>query len=151
MKKTALASILFMFFFTGCIDNSNDSGIVEVRENMFVTQVINIFINQNEYLGKTIRLEGLFRHNHWDGNDFYFVFRNGPTCCGEDGQVGFEVSWDPDYFESDDEQRSYPNTNDWVQAIGELRAYDSFGMTFLYLALSELNVLEKRGAEFVFR
>ena len=155
MKKfTSILFIIFLLvlFVTGCNRNNEEANnVYEIRENMFITQIDDINLNFREYLGRTIKLEGLFKHTHWEDNNWYFVFRNAPGCCGDDGEVGFEVSWSPDYFEPDPEQRGFPNANEWVEAIGELRSYDFLGISFLYIALSELNVLEARGLEFVTR
>ena len=153
MKKALFALILFSIFFTGCNKNDEANSIYEIGENMFITQIDNINLNYREYLGRTIRLEGLFKALHWEGNNYYYVIRNGPGCCGDDGEVGFEVSWKPEYNESfdDDIMLNYPNTNDWVQATGELKSYNFMGMTFIYLALSDLDIMQERGAEFVIR
>jgi uncharacterized membrane protein YcgQ (UPF0703/DUF1980 family) len=121
---------------------------------MFITQIDDIILNQKSYLGRTIRLEGLFRRNHWNDKDYYFVIRTTPGCCGDDGQAGFEISWNPDHDASGndiDQRQKFPEINEWVQVTGELKSYDFHGLDYLFLVLSELNVLETRGAEFVSR
>ena len=132
---------------------SQAPGIVDVRENMFLTQLNDINLNYRTYLGKTVKIQGMFKHLHWDGKDYYFVYRRTPGCCGDDGEVGFELSWNQDYQGSSTgpDGNTYPGTNDWVEARGVLRSYEKSGYPFLYLALAELNVLEERGAEFVNR
>jgi len=153
MKKAVLVSIVAGLFFLGCGNIRDDDGIVYVRENLFITQITGIRLNHNDFIGRTIRLEGMFNFFEWEGNQFYFVIRNTPGCCGDDGEIGFELSWNPYHQSSDDgfAGRTIPNRNDWVEVLGVLQTYENFGHTFLYLALTELNVLDTRGAEFVRR
>ena len=155
MKKAVFGIILLVLFFTGCNkDGSDDTSIVEIRENMYITQINEINLNYREYLGRTIKLEGFISRNHWNDRDYYFVIRNGPNCCGDDGEVGFEITWNLDHDATGntmDQRSSFPEVNDWVQAIGELKSYHYMGFNFLYLALSELNVLQTRGLENVIR
>ncbi|GHT58003.1 hypothetical protein FACS1894109_11370 [Spirochaetia bacterium] len=118
--------------------------LIEIKEKMFLAQVNDVYLNQEDYLGKTIKLEGLFKLEQYEENDpaYCFVLRYGPGCCGSDGNAGFEVAWD----EAD---KLYPNDDDWVEAVGVLKTYEEDGYPYLYLALSELTILDKRGAEYV--
>jgi uncharacterized membrane protein YcgQ (UPF0703/DUF1980 family) len=128
--------------------DSKKSGVVEIKEKMFIAQTNDIYLNPEDYLGKTIKLEGLFKLEQYQGNaasPYCFVIRYGPGCCGNDGNAGFEVAW-PDVT---DAAKPYPAPDEWVEAIGTLESYEENGYPFLYLALSQLNVLKKRGAEFV--
>jgi uncharacterized membrane protein YcgQ (UPF0703/DUF1980 family) len=108
---------------------------------MFLAQTNDVYLNPEDYMGKTIKLEGLFKSAHYGENEppYCFVLRYGPGCCGSDGNAGFEVAWN----------KPYPNSDDWVEAAGILKTYEEDGYPYLYLALSELNVLDKRGAEYV--
>lgn len=119
-----------------------DEKPVEIKEKLFISQINDIYLSQQDYLGKKIRLQGLFKTENYGGEDVCFVLRYGPGCCGNDGNVGFEVSWE-------DAVKPYPRDNDWVEAVGTLKTYTIDDYEYLYLALSELNALEKRGAEFV--
>ena len=168
MKKAVLVSIAAILLVSGCGNGKKEvttnvnkevsrpsasSGIVELRENMFITQFNDINLNQKDYLGKTIKLEGMFKKLSWNDNTYSFVYRRAPGCCGDDGEVGFEVSWDENYagISQGDDGRTYPVLNEWVEATGTLKSYNNSGYPFLFIALSDLNVLEKRGAEFVSR
>ena len=162
MKKAALVSMMFAagilfpaLFITGCGNGkSGEPDTVEIKENMFITQINEIILNHRDYIGRTVKLEGKFMDFHWEGNNTYVVIRNTPGCCGDDGMVGFEVSWNPDFQGIDDgsDGRTYPDRDNWVEAQGVLKSYeDLFGGTSIFIALSELNVLEKRGLEFVTR
>jgi uncharacterized membrane protein YcgQ (UPF0703/DUF1980 family) len=119
-------------------------GVIEIKEKMFISQVNDVYLNPEDYLGKTIKLEGLFKIDHGYDKSYCFVLRYGPGCCGFDGNVGFEVSWDKG------KKKLYPGEDSWVEATGELKTYKEDGIKeFLYLDLISLNVLDKRGAETV--
>jgi uncharacterized membrane protein YcgQ (UPF0703/DUF1980 family) len=118
--------------------------VVEIKEKMFIAQTNDIYINKNDYLGKTIKYEGLFDQSTWrdNGKTYRYVIRQGPGCCpGDAAAAGFEVVWDKD------RDKGYPKKNDWVEAVGVLEEYDDDGVPSLRLALTSLKVLAKRGKE----
>ncbi|MDR1618384.1 MAG: hypothetical protein LBS06_04975 [Treponema sp.] len=121
-------------------------GLVEIGEKLFIAQTNDVYLNPEDYLGKTIRLQGLFKKMQYEGGGGYcFVLRYGPGCCGNDGSAGFEVSWDRE----DPDPPPYPNEDDWVEAEGVLGYYREDDYPYLYLNLLSLKVKETRGAEFV--
>jgi len=172
MKKiTALLTICIVLF-TGCgsdksLENSSELGsqtseetsentnvsksdvkassgdVIEIKEKMFISQTNDVYYNTEDYLGKTIKMEGIFNiyEASESGNKYYSVIRYGPGCCGDDGNAGFEVTWDG----------KYPNQNDWVEVIGVLEEYEEAGETYLQLRLNSLTVLTTRGEEYVNR
>ena len=125
--------------------NPSADDVVEIRERLFVAQINEIYLNEKDYLGKTIKLEGMFTQYTWQEMNmtYYMVYRNSPGCCGADGQAGFEVVW------PEGAQQPFPNENDWVEAVGTLSKYEEAGGTYLHVVLTSLTVLPTRGAEFV--
>ena len=123
---------------------ASEKGVIEIKEKMFISQVNDVYLNPEDYLGKTIKLEGLFKMEQGYDKSYCFVLRYGPGCCGNDGNIGFEVAWD------NEKKMPYPGEDSWVEATGELKTYEEDGYSeFLYLDLISLNVLNKRGAETV--
>jgi zinc transport system permease protein len=118
---------------------------LEIKEKMFIAQINDVYLNPEDYLGRTINLEGLFKAEQYGEQTYCFVIRYGPGCCGNDGNAGFEVAWD----NQEPAEGSYPVVDDWVEATGVLRTYEEDGYPYLYLALSSLDVLDTRGEEFV--
>ena len=118
-----------------------EGDIVEIKEKMFIAQMNDIYYNTDDYLGKTIKYEGIFDiyHDPDTDEDYYFVIRYGPGCCGIDLNAGLEVAWD----------KGYPKQDDWVEAAGVLVDYEDGGFHYLRLDLSSLTVLDVRGAEYV--
>jgi uncharacterized membrane protein YcgQ (UPF0703/DUF1980 family) len=151
MKKTIQTAIIIaviLFLAAGCEKSGkNNDEVFEIRERMFIGQVNDVYLNIDDYLGRTIKLEGVFWGEYDTELDepYYMVYRYGPGgCCGIDGLVGFEVAWD-------NKDIQYPENDSWVEAIGELKFYDdnSGYVKFPYLALTSLNVLDERGNEYV--
>ncbi|MDR0388009.1 MAG: hypothetical protein LBH57_08230 [Treponema sp.] len=133
---------------TGQAENEKsvrDTGsVIEIKEKMFIAQTNDVYLNPEDYMGKTIKLEGLFKFSSSPEYDvsYCFVLRYGPGCCGNDGSAGFEVAWDGD-------SAQYPEEDAWVEAEGVLKSYEEDGFPYLYLSLLSLEVKEERGAEFV--
>ena len=123
---------------------SNDK-VIEIKEKMFISQVNDIYLNTEDYLGKTIKLQGLFKEEKpYEGDPYCFVLRYGPGCCGYDGNVGFEIKWD------ESRAQPFPKVDSWIETTGVLKKYEADGYAdYLYLDLISLNVLKKRGAEIV--
>jgi hypothetical protein len=171
-RSASLASLAALFLFFGCgntktvIQKANTAGTLsvalpgdiaaeepepdretalEIGEKMFIAQINDVYLNPEDYLGRAIKLEGLFKLEQYGEQSYCFVIRYGPGCCGNDGNAGFEVAWD----NQDAAEGIYPDVDDWVEANGVLRTYEEDGYPYLYLALSSLNVLDTRGAEFV--
>ncbi|MCL1964173.1 MAG: hypothetical protein FWF69_03830 [Firmicutes bacterium] len=117
---------------------------LEIKEKMFIAQTNDVYLNTDEYLGKTIQYEGIFDSFYYPPTDTTYcrVMRYGPGCCGNDGSAGFEVSWQGDGIQM-------PEPNDWVEVIGVLEEYEEEGFTYLRLDVLSLKVLAVRGAETV--
>jgi len=144
MKKAVslLAAIMLLCVFSSC-GEPDDS--INITENMYVTYINEIYTNTDDYVGKNITIEGMFTSEYYKPTDttYYYVYRQGPGCCGNDGSMcGFEFTWDGVGSLSD---------NDWIKVTGELHTYEENGATYLTLSASDVSVLDERGAEIVYR
>ena len=147
MKKIIGLVITCLILLTSCntgnlsSDKTGESlnAVVEIKDRMFISQTNDIYLNTEDYVGRTIKYEGVFDiyQPEPNGKAYNLVVRYGPGCCGNDGTVGFEVAWDGDY----------PEQNDWVEVMGEPAFYEEDGAKYLYLNLSSLTVLAERGLE----
>jgi hypothetical protein len=131
---------------------------LEIREKMFIAQTNDVYLNPEDYLGKTIKLEGLFKVEQYVNEDksYCFVLRYGPGCCGNDGSAGFEVAWGrpqpytgPGVVKTLSAGPAYPVQDAWVEAVGILDTYEEDGYPYIYLDLFSLTEKTERGAEFV--
>ena len=114
---------------------------VEVVEELFVTQINDIYINTDDYMNKNIKLQGFYLISEYNGNYYDNVVRNGPGCCTTDSLAGFEFYWDG----------QLPEENDWIEVVGTLEwiTDEDDGVEYLRLNLSSLTVMEERGLETV--
>jgi len=142
---TVMIAITSLFFITGCTATDENS-IVKIGERMFMTQIQDIYLNANDFLGRTIKLEGIFASIFWDGEHYFYVIRNAfDSCCGGGSAVGFEVMWPVG------RPGLIPQNDSWVEASGMLKLFEGDPLRGLYLELTSLNVLDTRGAETVWR
>ena len=121
----------------GCNDTNDTSADVVITESKYVAYVNEIYANTGSYLDKTITLEGIFE-KYSDGN--YWVYRNGPGCCGTDAMCGFILQGiAPD---------KRPHNKDWVQITGIFK-YDS-AIRYPYLRVMDFQIKnDARGKETV--
>jgi uncharacterized membrane protein YcgQ (UPF0703/DUF1980 family) len=117
------------------------SGVIEISEKMFVGQMNDIYLNPDDYLGRTISYEGFFTYfdNEETGQRYNCVVRNGPGCCGYDSSVGFEIDWGGDL----------PEMDDWCAVEGVVDTYVEDGMDYIIVRAKELEVLPYRGLDTV--
>ena len=144
-----LTSILPIFLY-GCTDEQLEVETgerlevdVEIRERLFLTQILDISNNFEHYIGRTVRYEGIFE-KFGDEFIFAFVFRHGPGCCGDDGIIGFSVAWD-------DGRADFPENGEWVEVVGTFGVLEMEGFLFRCVFLTSITVLDVRGEEFVWR
>ena len=147
MKNTKIiwgffsAAVLSLIFALNT--GANDTKIFEIREKMFIQQCNDIYFNADEYLGRTVKLEGIFGEfpNVIGGEPEQYVYRNAPGCCGYDGMAGFRVLLD---------DCPAPKQYAWVEATGTVEITSSgTDDEDVVLRLSSLKVTDKRGSEFV--
>ena len=168
-KMISIALVLvLMLSFVGCGSSKKESvettsaGIqadIVFKEATYVTMINDIYNNPDNYLGKTIQIDGMFTSEDFTANGgkiYYYVYRQGPGCCGNDGSMcGFEfTSKDntyPDYTpQSGDDNSAHP----WIKVIGTLDRYyeDQNGEKagpFYTLRDATYEVMTTRGAEVV--
>ena len=142
MKKIAALMIALLMIFASCSPADSD-GVIEITERFFVNQTMEVISNPDQYMGRTIRLEGMF----WNitcvvtGEQLYFVVRNTDGCCGPIEPIGFELridGFDP------------PPHDAWVEVEGILERYTGiWNQNILRLEVVALTAMSERGAEFV--
>lgn len=133
MKKVFF--ILAIVFFTACAAEEND--IIYIGERFFVNEMMEIFFNSDQYLGRTLQYEGIFSTFIWGDTTTYLVTRNMLGCCSPEEMIGFEVKLG-DFRPFEDDA--------WVKVTGVLDLDDGF----LVIRVTDIAELDERGAELVF-
>lgn len=118
-----------------------EGDILEIKENLFITQINDIYFNFESYKDKTIIVEGMFTYfvSYFDDAKCPAVYRLGPGCCGNDGWGGFLLDYNG----------KYPSENDWIRVTGKPYIKETNGFADLYLKVLSIEVKSERGAEFV--
>ncbi|MDR0648158.1 MAG: hypothetical protein LBF92_02330 [Synergistaceae bacterium] len=122
---------------------ANPGPVVQIRDKFFIQQCNDIYLNPAEYMGRTVRLEGIYDEfkDEESGRTERYVIRYGPGCCGNDGVAGFEFFYDG---------QAAPKQDDWVEVTGTVDMITGDdGEEYLVLAQSKLSVKAERGQEFV--
>jgi uncharacterized membrane protein YcgQ (UPF0703/DUF1980 family) len=116
-------------------DPAPESEIVTIPENIFIADVNDIYANAEEYLGKTLRYSGVYAEEFLPdiNRTLSYVYRYGPGCCSNDGNVGFEIVYDGG---------EYPNPDDWVEVTGIIEEYAEEGINFLRLRVCGIEIPE---------
>jgi uncharacterized membrane protein YcgQ (UPF0703/DUF1980 family) len=120
--------------------SAEKAGALEIGEKLFLTQVNDVYLNPDDYLGKTVLYEGVFiaSDNNDAGKTYRAVIRYGPGCCGIGVNSGFEVNWAR-------ETSDWPKPDDWVEVRGVLEEYEENGWRYLRVNLLSLTRKEARG------
>jgi zinc transport system permease protein len=117
-------------------------GVIEIREKLFIAQCNDIYLNPGEYIGRRVRIEGMYYEYAEEGGAIYYsVTRLGPGCCGNDGVAGFEFACDsPPVCEPDD----------WISVEGVITPYTyDDGYESVIIGDASVTVKTERGAEYV--
>lgn len=174
MKKIIsliLASVLVLSFVgcskkTSAVNNSTSKTTaseeqkadIVFKDATYVTYINDIYANGDKYIGKTIEIDGMYTYQdstNQAGKRYYYVYRQGPGCCGNDGSMcGFEftvaegVSY-PDYSpKNGDANKSHP----WIKVTGKLeRYYEGSEGPYYTLSNSKIEIMpdSERGKEIV--
>jgi len=141
MKRTiAVFALAFVLILSACGQGAGADGegdIIVIGERFFVNQVVEIVMNANQYTGRTIQFEGIFRaiNNAQTGDNHFFVMRFTQGCCGIE-MIGLEVLM---------EDRTPIDDDAWVEVTGILEIIDGLPM----LRVTAIIEMDERGAEFV--
>lgn len=121
------------------IASSNGKIDVEITDNYFIQATNDIYLNLGDYIGKTVKIEGLvYSYEDTDGSLLYAVVRNTPGCCGSDGLAGLDIRYEKDY----------PAEDTWVEVIGVIQSEKIWGEDTPVIYVQSITEKEK-GTSFV--
>ncbi len=111
---------------------------VDITEDKYVSYVNDIYVYTEDYLGKMIRIEGIYLGETFEGKNYQYIYRRGPGCCDTDGEMcGFEFTYNGEL----------PKNGDWIEVVGTLRQYLDGNLAYLTLDAVSVTVKQTRGAE----
>jgi uncharacterized membrane protein YcgQ (UPF0703/DUF1980 family) len=108
-----------------------DDYIIVLSDPNFAFQIQEIQWNRYDFLGRTIRFEGMFLSSFWEGETVYFVARIQSGCCG---MHGFEVYLN-EFSRFEDET--------WVEVTGILEEFYVEGANHYFLRLNVISLVER--------
>jgi uncharacterized membrane protein YcgQ (UPF0703/DUF1980 family) len=110
-----------------------------IPENLYITQLNDIYLNFDEYDGKIVEIEGM--KFVYDG--YKFVGRYGPGCCANDSVALLEYECDPSLEEGIELEST------WIKVTGVLRLGNDGTMDYIYIETISIETPEIRGEETV--
>lgn len=122
---------------TETADESVDIDLTKLSSTMVYSEVYNIVMMPDEYLGKTLKMQGNFRlYPDVDSDAVYFavVIPDATACC----EQGFEFVWDGEHSYPED----YPAENTKVEITGRLDTYEEDGYEYFYVVAQDFVVLD---------
>ena len=141
MKRSISIILLLSFILVGimgCRDEEapDTEAIIDIAAmggTMAGATILNMLDEPGRYLGKTVRVAGIYQPVYWDEGDRYFhdiVVESQAGCCPK--FIEFILSGDKIY--PDD----YPEEGTMIEIIGIYLSYELDGQVLYYLAVDEL-------------
>ena len=123
---------------TGKVVNTSDIDVdlTKLNSTMVYSEVYSMVNEPDEFLGKTIKVQGAFNASYFDqtGKYYYFIVISDATaCCAQ----GLEFIWSGDHAYPQD----YPENGTTVEIVGTFGQYDELGVTYNYILTDSINVL----------
>ena len=142
IKKT----LVFLFAFclicalaTGCTDQTApksagqvDLDLTELSVTLVAAEVNNMKIHPDDYMGKTVKIDGLYIALDDDGDGIFSHYLIVDQCC-----LRLEFVWNGDHTYPDD----YPNPNTELQMTGVYKKYEEAGQARYCLSVDDFTVL----------
>jgi len=110
--------------------------ISKLNRMLAYAQAVNILQTPEEYLGKRMRVGGLYDAVFYDPTEAYYHFiliGDEALCC----QVELEFLWSGDHTYPDD----YPKQKAAIEVEGLFATYEELGKTYYHLLVDELTIL----------
>ena len=122
----------------GSAAETNFVDLTVLSSTMVYGKVNDMMIFPNDYIGKTIKMSGLYSASLYypDQSDFYHfvLIEDAAACC----QQGLEFIWKGKHIYPDD----YPAENTNIEVVGVFGRYeDEFGGIHYYVAADDIVVL----------
>lgn len=110
--------------------------LTKLSSTMVYSQVYNMMIKPEEYIGKTIKMKGVYYANYNPDLDVYYHFviiKDATACCAQ----GLEFILNGEHTDRSD----YPASQTPVEVTGIWGSYEEEWETYYYIAADQMTVL----------
>lgn len=112
-----------------------DVDLTTLSSTMVYSEVYNMMVKPDDYIGKTVKMTGMYSYYHDDatGNDYHAcIIQDATACCAQ----GIEFTTTDDFKYPDD----YPEMGDDVTVIGRFDIY--YEGDFCFMTLLDARIVE---------
>jgi hypothetical protein len=112
-----------------------DVDLTALSSTMVYSEVYNMMVKPDDYIGKTVKMTGMYSYYHDDatGNDYHAcIIQDATACCAQ----GIEFTTTDDFKYPDD----YPAMGDDVTVIGRFDIY--YEGDFCFMTLLDARIVE---------
>lgn len=115
--------------------NEIDVDLTALTSTMVYSEVYNMLITPDDYIGKTVKMKGQFAvyPNDNTGEEYFAVIIADATACC---QQGLEFVLNDEYSYPDD----YPEVGTEVEVTGEFQTYKEGDLIYCYLVSGDMTV-----------
>ena len=113
-----------------------DLDLSELGSVLAYSQVVNIMESPDDYIGKTIRINGQYYVSYYEPTEKYYhfiVIGDESLCC----QAGIEFIWNGSHAYPDD----YPDEQANIGVTGTFGRYEELGTTYYHLTIDDVSIL----------
>ncbi|NLF35254.1 MAG: hypothetical protein GX585_04735, partial [Clostridiales bacterium] len=107
-----------------------------LSSTMVYGEVFNMMVEPDGYVGKTIRMRGLYYASYYDVTEQYYHFviiQDATACCAQ----GLEFLWTGEHTYPDD----YPENETKVEVTGVWERYEEDGETYYRIQADDFHVV----------
>ena len=113
-----------------------DVDLTRLSSIMVYSEVYNMVTSPDDYMGKTVKMKGLYYASYYDETDQYYhyiIIEDATECC----QQGLEFIWSGTHNYPED----YPEDGTEVEVNGVFGSYEELGITYYYIAVEDIIIL----------
>ncbi len=114
-------------------DSPYDVDLTQMSNTMVYAEVYNMMMTPEDYVGKTIHMEGIFSTYYDQNEDQYYhacVIQDATACCAQG--IEFVLKGNPQFPEG------YPEQGDLITVSGIFELYEENGLEYCRLVEAEL-------------
>ena len=130
--KMAVVIAITIAMITGCHKKETS---FKIEEKSYATDIIMIYNNLDQYMGKKINLQGYLYEDSSTDTPVYYVVRDmyGFSCGDVRDVFGFEIRTDIEL----------PEEEKWLDLTGYLETYTKEGHEVVFLNVIEFSVIQE--------